>query len=86
MLELELWLFALECLAGHLNEHFFDVVAMDCARLVERHILVLSGPLLPLRGEHSPILRLVELVAETDEWELFCVAATIIQKSLLPAV
>lgn len=86
MLELELRLFPLQGLTGHLDEDFFNVVSLGGARLVKWHILVLSGPLLTIRSGHGPILCLVQLVAETDQRELFCVAATIIQEALLPAV
>ena len=58
----------------HFEECLLYAQALDGTRLVEHHIVVILGPCLTLGDWDLPVSLLIELVANTDEWEGLWVA------------
>ena len=71
---------------SHFQERFLDRCTIDSASLVEKHVIVFSGPLLASGGRNLPISLLIELVAKADEGEgLGVLRARILIETISPS-
>ena len=77
---------AFQCCFSHFEEGFFDVVSIEGASLIEKHVVILASPLLSLSSGHLTLLFLIQLISEADKRErLRILRSSILIEAISPA-